>query len=685
MDRRVVSWQPFTIDLEQQLDDTALASEHFFKGLKALNAGDLAAAEASFLEARRLAPGRPSVLVNLSVVYAQTARLAEALSLAEEAVSLEGTEPLYWLQKGIVQLKLERFEAALVSFDTALAMKPDVAELHNGRGSALKELGRLHDALASFDKAVSLKPAHAQAHINRSATLKELGRLDDALASSDRAISLNRGRAEAHNNRGNVLKDLNRLEEALASYDQAISLKSDYAEAYNNRGNVLRELNRLEEALASYGQAISLKPDYAEAYSNRGIALAVLDRWEEALECHDHAVTLKPDHAEAHSNRGNVLKDLNRLEEALASYDRSISLKPGSAEAHVNRGIVLKELNRFDEARASYDRALTLQPGYAEAQHNKAHLLLFLAEFTEGFELYTSRWRTKGFGSVPLKTALPKWDGKPLNGGLLLWAEQGIGDEIFYASMLSLIPDDTTEIALYADRRLHPVYARSFPGVRLLDRDHQKNSVEADFAAHAPIGDLGAILKLDGGQVIRRRYPFLSVNPDRKAVINRIGCPETNPVCGISWKSANRKFGTQKSISLLDLKPLLTIPGLSFVNLQYGDVASEIDDVRASLGVEIHQVPGLDVFDDIEGLLALIDACDVVVTTCNVTAHLAGAIGKKGIVLAPTGKGRIWYWRGERYGEWYPSLALVTQEHHADWQKPIQQAADMLKHAQWYP
>ena len=193
--------------------------------------------------------------------------------------------------------------------------------------------GKLQEALTSYDTALTLRPDHAEVLNNRGNVLQELKRYDEALASYDRALTLRPDDADALNNRGNALCELKRYDEALASYDKAIALKPDYAEVLNNRGNALRELNRLDEALASYNRAITLRPDYAEAHTNRGNALLDLKRPEDALASYDRALTLRPDYAEALNNRGNALRELNRLDEALASYDRLLAVQADHAHA----------------------------------------------------------------------------------------------------------------------------------------------------------------------------------------------------------------------------------------------------------------------------------------------------------------------------------------------------------------
>jgi tetratricopeptide (TPR) repeat protein len=276
------------------MDAARIASEHFFEGLRALNDGELNLAEKNLLKALELVPDRPSVLTNLSIVYAQQNKLPQALDLAQKALKKEPNEPLFWLQQGAVQIKLRDYDGALSSLDRALEKNPSLAEAHNNRGGAFKELNRLDEALASYDVAISLKPDYAEAYSNRGIVLKELDRLDEALVSHDKAISLKPDNAEAYSNRGVVLKELDRLDEALVSYDKAISLKVDYAEAYSNRGNTLKELNRLDEALASYEKAIILKPNYANAHIGKGSVYRKLEEWEGANISFEAALRHEP-------------------------------------------------------------------------------------------------------------------------------------------------------------------------------------------------------------------------------------------------------------------------------------------------------------------------------------------------------------------------------------------------------
>ena len=106
----------------------------------------------------------------------------------------------------------------------------------------------------------------------------------------------------------------------------------------------------------------------------------------------------------------------------------------------------------------------------------------------------------------------------------------------------------------------------------------------------------------------------------------------------------------------------------------------EVEEVQKVLGIKIHINPNLDPTNDIDGLVSQINMCDMVVTTSNVTAHLAGAIGKKGVVLLPYSRGKIWYWhKGEGPSLWYPSLHLISQNKIDDWSECVDGATRWVK------
>jgi len=483
----------------------------------------------------------------------------------------------------------------------------------------------------------------------------------------------------------NIAACYNALEQpsqALLFAEQALKIDLSYAEAWCNRGNALNKLRHYEEALSSHERSVELNPNCADAWNNRGVSLRNLGRHQEALASFEHSVELRSDHVEALTNLGAGLNKLQRHEEALRCHEKAIGIKQDYAEAWCNRGIALGDLRRNEGALQSFERAIALRPGYAEAFYNKALLQLSGKDFVNGFANYLWRWKTRDFTSQPIDTTLPSCETINYDSNLLLWGEQGIGDEIFYAGFLSLAQEKVASISLHMDPRLRPIFIRSFPKVILLDRDQNSVGESIDFAdCHAPIGDLGYLLGSTHGDIQRTRKPFLLADTEKTLSFkSRVPFFNSRFVCGLAWKSNNTSFGAAKTVRLNDFGPVLKNPDVEFINLQYGEVNSEIREAENLFDKRIHQMEGLDLFNCIDDLLALINACDFVITTSNLTAHLAGSIGKKGCVLVPFSTGRIWYWHlDDDQSLWYPSLRVLYQEGIHDWTKPILEAREWIK------
>ncbi len=314
-----------------------------------------------------------------------------------------------WLALGRQQIEMGVYQAALESFDRAIALNPNLAEAWDGKGTAFRKLYRFEEAIAasekaikirmnalvndaefwlnqgnqlymagdfegaiaSYDRALQYKPDFHEAWYNRGIFLRSLERFEDAIASYDRALQYKPDFHEAWLNRGFALNTLGRFEEAITSYDRALQYEPDFHEAWLNRGFVLNTLGRFEEAIASYDRALQSKLDFWKAWFNRGIALENLGRFEDAITNYDRAVQYKPDYYEAWSNRSVALNNLGRFEEAITSYDRALRYKPDDHEAWYNRGTILSNLERSEEAIASYDRALQYKPDFHEAWYNR--------------------------------------------------------------------------------------------------------------------------------------------------------------------------------------------------------------------------------------------------------------------------------------------------------------------------
>jgi ADP-heptose:LPS heptosyltransferase len=256
-------------------------------------------------------------------------------------------------------------------------------------------------------------------------------------------------------------------------------------------------------------------------------------------------------------------------------------------------------------------------------------------------------------------------------------SEQGIGDEIFYLSNLDSLMSKVQKITVRVDKRLAPIFARSFPSVTFITKASLLDTNLYD--AQVALGSLPKILNVEPSKDLLRRNPYLIDNSNLSKEIKNSILFKNKFTCGVSWKSSNDSIGINKSINLSKLMNILNISDCEFINLQYGDVLQDIKNTEEVTGTKVNTVDNINLFNDIDGLLSIIKSCDIVVTTSNVTAHLSGAMGKKTYLLLPYSKGRIWYWHDEDVSSWYPTVKQYFQSSDFTWDAAINKLALDLK------
>jgi tetratricopeptide (TPR) repeat protein len=664
---------------------TERAKECFLQGTRWFEAGDLDAAERAFLEALSLVPGRPSVLRNLSITYTWKAdslldagRYLEALAVYEKALNADPQNPIAWCNRGtVLNDHLDQPEQAIESYRRAIALEEAYQDANYNLGLALLHVGRFEEAVQSFDRLLALMPENADAWFSRGNALAALLLFDEALSSYERAIQLQPNMAGAWANRANTLNELRRFEEALACHDRALALRADSAACWANRSVTLTNLGRLDDALASSDEALRMDSEYAEAWCNRGNVLNQLHRHAEALACYDRSLALAPELVDTWANRGNVLNDLDRYQDAIADCDRGIALRPDHAECWSNRGNALANLRRDSEALESYDRAISLAPDFAEARWNKAVALLNMGRFAEGWPLYRWRWRMRSFESLRLGTTKPEWNGESSSRTLFVWAEQGVGDHVLFGSMLGNLEAYANPVVVSVDKRLIPIFSRSFPRFRFIDAAQSLS--EDSYDEQIAIGDLGRFFRNATEDFEATSGRFLKDNPVRTDAWRTRLAATARLTVGVSWRSANQKFGASKSLPLHGLAPLFAMDEVQFINLQYDFHAADLEYLPEDQCSKLLTFSDLDTYGALDDVISVIQACDVIVTVSNTTAHLAGALGKQTLLLLPAARGKLWYWRSlAGRSVWYTSVATFSQGSQASWSEPVNRIARRL-------
>jgi tetratricopeptide (TPR) repeat protein len=494
------------------------------------------------------------------------------------------------------------------------------------------------------------------------------------------AIAINPTTAAYHSNLGTIFHSQNKLEEAACCYQNALALKPALAEAHYNLGNVFHAQDKLEDAIACYEQALALNPGLAEAHYNLGNTLRSQEKFDEAIGCFKRSLAIDHGKYEALHNWGNVLQAQGKLEEAMVFYERVLHVHPGYAKAHYSVGCALQAFGKPAEAIDCYRRARALQPDFAQAAFSESLVQLLQGEYAEGWQNFDWRWRTKDH-NTPMRNYLqPLWRGAKLSSGpVLIWGEQGIGDEIMFAGLIPDAMRTGNKLILDCAPRLQSLFARSFPEVTVIVRPsrEQGQAAEPAFAAHLPSGSLPGLFRATKAAFAATTSPYLVADPDaRERFRYRYADPSGKRLAGIAWHTNSRNSGRNRSIDLAVFASLFAMPQYHWVSLQYGDHGT-LEKQALEAGAPILVDRSVDQLSDIDLFAAQIAAMDVVVTIDNSTAHLAAALGIPTFVLLPFAAD--WRWLQVREDSpWYPTARLFRQDKRGDWQSVADKVRSLL-------
>ncbi|MCE3000366.1 MAG: tetratricopeptide repeat protein [Betaproteobacteria bacterium] len=499
------------------------------------------------------------------------------------------------------------------------------------------------------------------------------GRLAKAEQLYREALALAPGRPSLLNNLASVLRDLSRHEEALNMSAALVLAAPGDAQSWITRASIYTALGDSLSAASDLLQATRLDPENAALQLLLGTTLLEGGQPGQAIRCLRQVFSAQPGDPQAACQLANALLRAFQPDEAIHCCDKALALDPRHADAWLNRANALLQLGRYDEALHGYSNVQQLAPGSPRAWWNESLLRLLLGDLERGWKLYEYGWATGQRGMQRPRFTAPAWDGRPLEGDLLVWAEQGIGDQILFGTMLEELRPLARQVIVAAAPRLLPLLQRSLPGLRFVSGEAVDPQLPV--AAQAAMGDLGGFLRGSADR-FPQRAGYLRADAARAAALRaRLLPADQRLLVGLSWRSRNDHFGALKSLDPGQLAPLLALPGITAVDLQYGDTAAERAMLQQKHGITLQHCDDIDNFNDLDGLAALIEACDVVVSVSNTTVHLAGALGKPTLVLLPFALGRIWYWHqhGER-SLWYPSCRLLRQPQPGDWASPVAQA-----------
>ncbi|MBW0151643.1 MAG: tetratricopeptide repeat protein [Phenylobacterium sp.] len=482
---------------------------------------------------------------------------------------------------------------------------------------------------------------------------------------------------------------------SITCYESALALLPNQAEVANDLGRLAFRMGMKVEAEKLFRHFLAAKPNHPEGANNLACAIRDQDRAEEAIEILRPAIEANPTAAMPWNTLGTIVTEQGELEAALTFFDEALRLQPSFPKAQYNRGNVRLSLGDPQGALADCDLALggTLAGDERQMMRlSRATILMELGRTSEGWADYEARLHPQFADCTQFQSPGAPWTPETdLSGrSLLVFGEQGLGDEVMFANLIPEVIEalgPNGRLTLAVEPRLIPLFQRSFPKARV--GAHATYAVGgrtvrvAPFVAEDETQDYWAPM----GSLLRRFRPtvdsfpprpgFLTPAPDRVAHWREaLKQAPAGLKVGLLWKSGLMNGARRRYFSPFEAwAEVLAVPGVSFINLQYGDCAAELDQARREMGVDIWTPPGIDLKQDLDDIAALTCALDLVVGFPNATVNLAGACGASAWITSAPG---AWPRLGSDHYPWYPQMRVFTASALGDWSPMLSQMATAL-------
>ncbi len=447
-----------------------------------------------------------------------------------------------------------------------------------------------------------------------------------------------------------VLNELGKIEEFYQLAQELYKERPTDPGILNRVGIAHYRKGEFNEAYAKLKQAIPLDPGRFETFLNLSSVAGEVGDMRGALEYGLEAVRLDPKNPAAHTNLGSAFMSSGRPKEAQHCFETVLILDPLSNFARTNLAVLKTKDGNHAEAILAYEACLNdLELSTTEEQKIRFFLglsYLVLGNLTEGWKNYRFGFIEESVnGRNPCrKFGCEEWNGESLAGKtILVWREQGLGDEIMFFSALDDLriraEKEGGKVIVESDWRLCKLLGRSFPTFKVRPQAYfDKPNLQSpfmDFDLHIPCGNLFAYFRASKSDFDRSK-PYLTVDERARQLFDtRLGDRLGKLRVGICWRSgALSAIRNVNYTALVDWVDLLLLKNIQLVNLQYGDTEKERGKVIDELGAFINHWPDLDLKDDLENTAALCSNLDLVISVGTAAAQLACAVGTPTLILS---------------------------------------------------
>ncbi|HEY1752441.1 MAG TPA: tetratricopeptide repeat protein [Caulobacteraceae bacterium] len=482
---------------------------------------------------------------------------------------------------------------------------------------------------------------------------------------------------------------------SIKAYQSALALLPEETEVANDLGRLAFRMGMKDLAEQLFRRYLATHPTAWGTMSSLATTVKDQGRFAEAIDILRTAVKGNPTDPQLWNALGTVVSEQADFKTAIIFYDEALRLDPEFAYARYNRGNARLESGDTEGALEDCEAAVAAakaEDDRAMMQLARSTIKIGLGRIGEGWDDYEARLNPLFANATAFLVERPLWTPEaPLAGKhLLVMGEQGLGDEVLFGNLLpevleALGPDGKLTLAL--EPRLVPLFQRSFPTADVVPhvtyRQHGRN-----YRLAPELGDLSRFdLWVPMASLLRRfrrrledfpaRAGFLAADPASVAHWREaLAAAPAGRKVGILWKSMKVEAARARYYSPFQLwTPVLRTPGVTFVNVQYGDCSAEIEWARRELGVDIWTPPGIDLKQDLDDIAALTSALDLTMGFANATSNIAAACGAPTWIISVPG---AWTRLGTDHMPWYPTARIFNPPGLDRWEETMAGVAEAL-------
>ena len=384
---------------------------------------------------------------------------------------------------------------------------------------------------------------------------------------------------------------------------------------------------------------------------------------------------------------GTCYKHENNCPVAREWFEKAQAGLPINPDIQNNMGTLYINEGKPEDALRHLNLALSVSPEHAQAHWNKSLALLEMGDYVQGWPEYDYGFpanvrHERNFSD----STIPTWDGTP-GKSIIVYGEQGIGDEILFASCLQELIGMSKLVVFECHKKLHHLFANSFPTIDIYPTREdpqiswpvkQDGTKRYNFDAKIAIGSLPRYFRQDISKFPGVPFitPTVKSEADWTIRLNKLG---PKPKIGIGWIGGHKRTRVEvRSMHLEQLLPILK-QDADFISLQYTPCEDELAEFERVHGIHIHHFPEACYspnYDDKAGLVANLD---LVITVCTSAVHLAGSMGVPTWVMTPSRP--AWRYRLDLdYMPWYgKTVTLFRQaEITTDWTPVVTEVSEAL-------